>query len=178
MRYYTNYLEHHGIKGQKWGIRRYQNTDGTLTAEGRKRLGYGERKSRTDQNRRRKATKNAKTAEQERAELREYIRDHPKKITKYRKSLTQDDVDAIMKNIEFDRKLKDIRQDEINRGFNSIKNTGTKIATVAGLINQGLNFYNNTAYAYNLLYDLQVRSGADMTGKNKLPISAGGKGKS
>lgn len=31
------YLEHYGIKGQKWGIRRYQNEDGTLTAEGRKR---------------------------------------------------------------------------------------------------------------------------------------------
>ena len=30
-------LYHHGIKGQKWGIRRYQNEDGTLTAEGRKR---------------------------------------------------------------------------------------------------------------------------------------------
>ena len=30
-------LEHHGIKGQKWGIRRYQNKDGTLTAEGRQR---------------------------------------------------------------------------------------------------------------------------------------------
>ena len=32
-------LYHHGIKGQKWGIRRYQNADGTLTAEGRKRYG-------------------------------------------------------------------------------------------------------------------------------------------
>lgn len=31
-------LYHHGIKGQKWGIRRYQNEDGTLTPEGRKRL--------------------------------------------------------------------------------------------------------------------------------------------
>lgn len=30
-------LEHHGIKGQRWGIRRYQNKDGTLTAEGRRR---------------------------------------------------------------------------------------------------------------------------------------------
>ena len=31
------YLVHHGIKGQKWGVRRYQNPDGTLTAEGERR---------------------------------------------------------------------------------------------------------------------------------------------
>jgi len=30
-------IEHHGIKGQKWGIRRFQNPDGSLTEEGKKR---------------------------------------------------------------------------------------------------------------------------------------------
>lgn len=30
-------LQHYGIKGQKWGIRRYQNPDGTRTPEGKKR---------------------------------------------------------------------------------------------------------------------------------------------
>ena len=34
-------LAHHGIKGQKWGIRRYQNEDGSLTPEGEKRYGGG-----------------------------------------------------------------------------------------------------------------------------------------
>ena len=34
-----NELQHHGIKGQKWGVRRYQNADGSLTAAGRKRYG-------------------------------------------------------------------------------------------------------------------------------------------
>ena len=32
-----SYLVHYGIKGQKWGIRRFENSDGTLTAEGKKR---------------------------------------------------------------------------------------------------------------------------------------------
>ena len=32
-----NELYHHGILGQKWGVRRYQNADGSLTAKGIKR---------------------------------------------------------------------------------------------------------------------------------------------
>lgn len=34
----NNYLQHHGILGMKWGVRRYQNKDGSLTAAGRKRV--------------------------------------------------------------------------------------------------------------------------------------------
>lgn len=34
-------LVHHGIKGQKWGIRRFQNADGSLTAAGRRHYGTG-----------------------------------------------------------------------------------------------------------------------------------------
>lgn len=35
--YENNYLAHHGIKGQQWGIRRFQNEDGSLTEEGKAR---------------------------------------------------------------------------------------------------------------------------------------------
>jgi len=39
------YLMHHGVKGQKWGRRRYQYENGDLTPEGRRRLGFGFGKS-------------------------------------------------------------------------------------------------------------------------------------
>lgn len=40
---YSESLSHHGIKGQQWGRRRFQYEDGSLTPEGRKRYGVGER---------------------------------------------------------------------------------------------------------------------------------------
>lgn len=47
---YPTYLIHYGIPGQKWGIRRYQNEDGSLTPEGYEHYGrekgkYIERKN-------------------------------------------------------------------------------------------------------------------------------------
>lgn len=46
---FESYLEHHGIKGQKWGVRRFQYGDGRLTPAGRERYGVGE-SQRADKN--------------------------------------------------------------------------------------------------------------------------------
>lgn len=40
-----NELYHHGVKGQKWGVRRYQNKDGSLTKAGQKRYERDQREN-------------------------------------------------------------------------------------------------------------------------------------
>lgn len=42
---YENELYHHGIKGQRWGVRRFQNKDGSLTKAGQKRVDKAQRKA-------------------------------------------------------------------------------------------------------------------------------------
>ena len=54
---YEEYLAHHGIKGQKWGVRRFQNKDGSLNAAGKKRYG--------DTSETYNAVKNARKAQRE-----------------------------------------------------------------------------------------------------------------
>ena len=39
---YPDFIEHHGIRGQRWGRRRYQDLEGHYTAEGRERYGIGD----------------------------------------------------------------------------------------------------------------------------------------
>lgn len=44
----NNELTHYGIKDQKWGLRRFQNPDGSLTPAGRERYGVGKERGTVD----------------------------------------------------------------------------------------------------------------------------------
>lgn len=82
---YSNSLYHHGIKGQKWGVRRYQNADGSYTSAGRSRYGINSSANRALYKSGKKKLKNRLYAEYDRHENahEEQIEAHNKRYGQY-----------------------------------------------------------------------------------------------
>lgn len=91
---YSEELTHHGIKGQRWGIRRFQNRDGSLTADGKRRRSIGETVHDYRVSRKRKA--NLKKARETRA-ANKAAADERAKLIKAGKIKPKDMTDAELK---------------------------------------------------------------------------------
>lgn len=86
-----SYLEHHGILGMKWGVRRFQNKDGTLTPKGKKRYSDDYREAKTLE---KKGIKNLSNEElsrlNERRRLEKEYKDYTSKGESYTKKALVD----------------------------------------------------------------------------------------
>lgn len=86
-----NSMAHHGIKGQQWGRRRYQNPDGSLTELGKKRY---------------------KTYEEKK---KEWAKD-PKKVYKHKKEFTTEEIEAAAKKQAAQNELKkELSEEDIEK---------------------------------------------------------------
>ena len=111
---YYGYLEHselyhHGIKGQKWGVRRYQNLDGSLTNAGRRRYNINWAES--------KPGWYYKTGQSINDQSKMY-KDIKKAFNKENKNLTKEELDSLISK-EYKRIYKDNPDIQYNLGKSS-----------------------------------------------------------
>ena len=131
-------LYHHGIKDQKWGVRRFQNPDGSLTEEGRLRYGYKIRASvdsavqkiktkhqakvefKKKEKQRKERAKRLEAARKARAEKKAYEEAKKKayetgtaeEVLKYRKDLTSEEKRKAVERLRTENELARFASDD------------------------------------------------------------------
>lgn len=109
-------LAHYGVKGMKWGVRRYRSKDGSLTAAGRAR----------------ERTKNEKKARRE--------------LSKNRRTVSMEELTKRINRIETERKLKTLIDEDTRPGrtmvAKALKSGGSKVLSgvIAGSIAYGIQY--------------------------------------
>ena len=115
----SDYLKHYGVLGMKWGVRRYQNKDGTLTSAGKKR--YRER-SKTDESH------------------EDYKRAHtPKSI----KSMSDAELRTRLNRLQMERQYSQLSESSVNKGKEYAQKVFKAGTTVAAVTTTALTIYNN-----------------------------------
>ncbi len=145
---YPNELMHYGIRGQKWGIRRFQNPDGTLTAAGRRRYGTVENLERG------MTLKQANKQEQRRAKtidkaVKAATKGDTKAVMKIQKELSNDDIQSVINRVNLAKRLSDVSDSQVKTGMQKVQEFTAKVATVSDLVSKGTTLYDNVAKIAN-----------------------------
>lgn len=114
-------LEHHGIKGQKHGVRHgppYPLERG-VSAAIKRRFKKKTPEERAEVREQRKAKKQEKAEEKERKEREEILRD-PTKLYKNRRKFTTQEINDAMKTFEWEKKLKDYSNARLKAGNDKV----------------------------------------------------------
>lgn len=151
---YRDSLEHYGVKGMRWGVRKEAERSGRSR---KKRASFSEamRKRRQQRAKNRVARLKARSEKQaaeakakaEKKELaakkkRQSILNNPTQLYKHRREFTADEIQNAMKQFEWEKKLSDYSK-------NDLKNGAEFINTMFQYANNGINLYNAAARIAN-----------------------------
>ena len=114
----TIYLQHHGILGMKWGVRRYQNKDGSLTAKGRARMKTNDEPAHDD-----------------------YTKAHSKKSVR---SMSDAELRSRLNRLQMEKTYRSMIGDRnINKGKSAVDSLLKAATTAAAVSGTALTLYNN-----------------------------------
>ena len=134
-----NTLCHHGIKGQKWGVRRYQNPDGSLTNAGRKKYG-----TKTNFERVQAAKKAATIGVKKRKAMEKANARTAKEIAKYEKKagLNKSESKSVVKSNSKPKTINEMTNEEIQERIDRINLENKLISLTPQKVSAGQRFVN------------------------------------
>lgn len=172
---YRESLEHHGVKGMKWGVRKKRETSGTK----RKKRTFSEKvkalrkkraakrvaraKARAEK-KQQEAQKKAAKEQAKKEKKRQSILNNPTSLYKHRREFTADEIQAAMKQFEWEKKLSEYSKSDLKNGAEFIN-------TMFEYANNSINLYNTAARIANSVSEDSnlpiIKSTGELTGKKK-----------
>lgn len=160
---YRNSLEHYGVLGMKWGVRKDRTSTGSSKkASSETKKGSSEKIKKEKVRVAKKEAAAKKKAEKEAAkaeERRKKILSNPTSLYKHRKEFTYDEIKKAMETFEWEKKLSEYSKADLKRGADTIQ-------TMVSYANNAVNLYNVAARIAN--------SVAEKDGKNVVPYIGAG----
>lgn len=159
-------LYHSGILGMKWGFRRFQNKDGSLTPAGRERYGVGSKKesngsekhlSKKERKRLEKIEKSDTikdysklTEEEKKAAKEKAIREgNAKEAYRNINEFTYEELNNVKNRYNLNKDIKSINDQELEKGWKKLEKYSNRLNTLVNFTTNGIKLYDNVAQTVN-----------------------------
>lgn len=148
-------LYHHGVLGMKWGVRRFQNKDGSLTQAGKKRISRKQKKAlekaRKARHDKAEAAKKAKQEQEdfEKNKKKALESGSAEDVLKYKGKLTNKELQDAFTRINLERQLSDISSKETKSGMDNLDSIMNKVDRMRANTEKGISAYNTLAKIVN-----------------------------